>query len=531
MPPPTRGPAVTQLAKDDEPPAPATSTTARRRRGRPRTTDPTLPQGIYRVLGKDGRQVMVKTTDGQLLPKWRIRVYDRRTQEQSEWTVVATLDDADHFAATHRQLRNHTVTPLTAPRLKAAEYLTVHLAAYAFRADGITLRPYATWAKHRSMLETYLLPALGEHVIMREVTTQMLQDAIAGLRKVPTKEQRAAGKPGDPVSGWTSATVAGSAKTFFREALRAGVVLTNPAEALPMAWGQRSDRRALIIPSVTQAELLAGAMNEVWPEVSAGAIVRLFTYAGPRMEELVALHADRVYPKQRRARLSRTATVSGGRREWRSAAEEHEDLAAGASEGMKTSNAARNIILIDQVMPAVRELEMRRRRMLAGEAEREAKRAARRAALAGTGREPKRTYLPSMEERWQLLVTNELGGPLSYSTWRRKLKEARALLEKRGTPVTYTAHELRHVCASLLIASGAQAEEVAAQMGHATEAFTKRVYGHLWPTDMSALADRVSATVARLSAAEVDAIRKPVDERDDDPWGFDQLGSADGTDS
>jgi integrase len=34
------------------------------------------------------------------------------------------------------------------------------------------------------------------------------------------------------------------------------------------------------------------------------------------------------------------------------------------------------------------------------------------------------------------------------------------------------------VCASLLIASGASVDEVQHQMGHATEAFTKRVYGN-----------------------------------------------------
>ncbi|MGO9080946.1 MAG: tyrosine-type recombinase/integrase [Streptosporangiaceae bacterium] len=41
--------------------------------------------------------------------------------------------------------------------------------------------------------------------------------------------------------------------------------------------------------------------------------------------------------------------------------------------------------------------------------------------------------------------------------------------------VAYTAHELRHVCASLLIASGASDMQVAHQMGHSRVETTKNI--------------------------------------------------------
>lgn len=460
------------------------------------------PAGIHPVLDSKGKQVQVVDVHGQRLPKWRIRVYDRRTRTQPEWTVTGTLADAERFLAKQKGDRDLSAQPLSLPRLRLVDYLPIHLERYSRKSDG-SPRPMSTWKKHAAMLNTYLVPALGEHVAMRDITTKMLVDAVRDLRKIPTKEQAAARQPGDPVSSWTRSTVAGSARTFFRDAVRDGVIKDNPAELLPVGWGQRSDRRGQVEPSLKDVELLAGAMDEVWPEVLGGDIVRLFAYAGPRMEELVALKADRVFPERRTARISRTATESGGRREWRSASEEAEDLESGIGVGMKTANAARDIVLTGEAMQAVARLEARRRAKLAEEGEREATRAARRAAAERSGRGRSRSYVPPEQERWTLLVTNQLGGPLSYSTWRRKLKLAKALLEERGTPVTYTAHELRHVCASLLITSGgATPDQVRNQMGHATEAFTKRVYGHLWPSDLTDLALRVDARISHLRDAE-----------------------------
>jgi Phage integrase family len=69
--------------------------------------------------------------------------------------------------------------------------------------------------------------------------------------------------------------------------------------------------------------------------------------------------------------------------------------------------------------------------------------------------------------------------------------------------VRYTAHELRHVCASLLIASGASDMQVAHQMGHSKVETTKNIYGHLFAWDRSAVLDAMNQIVSRLHAYEL----------------------------
>ena len=76
--------------------------------------------------------------------------------------------------------------------------------------------------------------------------------------------------------------------------------------------------------------------------------------------------------------------------------------------------------------------------------------------------------------------------------WRRYLKLAHG----------YTAHELRHVCASLLIASGASDVQVAHQMGHSKIETTRNIYGHLFAQDRTAILDAMNQAVSRLRAYE-----------------------------
>ncbi len=71
-------------------------------------------------------------------------------------------------------------------------------------------------------------------------------------------------------------------------------------------------------------------------------------------------------------------------------------------------------------------------------------------ARGATGRERSEGRLFSR------LINGDRGGFLGYATWRKYLALAHGFTaaHKDGA-ITYTAHELRHVCASLMIASGA----------------------------------------------------------------------------
>jgi integrase len=72
-----------------------------------------------------------------------------------------------------------------------------------------------------------------------------------------------------------------------------------------------------------------------------------------------------------------------------------------------------------------------------------------------------------------------------------------------GLPEGLRLYDLRHTCASLLIAQGASVKAVQAQLGHATASITLDTYGHLFPSELEALADRLEqARAAALAHRE-----------------------------
>ena len=67
-----------------------------------------------------------------------------------------------------------------------------------------------------------------------------------------------------------------------------------------------------------------------------------------------------------------------------------------------------------------------------------------------------------------------------HLNYRSEAKEVRKLLKAAGLK-TRTPHEMRHTCASLLIADGASIVQVAGQLRHSDPSITLRVYAHLFP--------------------------------------------------
>jgi integrase len=67
---------------------------------------------------------------------------------------------------------------------------------------------------------------------------------------------------------------------------------------------------------------------------------------------------------------------------------------------------------------------------------------------------------------------------------------------RAGLPHRLRFHDLRHTCASLLIAQGASVKAVQAQLGHASATVTLDRYGHLFPDELQQLADRLQDAYA-----------------------------------
>ena len=106
-------------------------------------------------------------------------------------------------------------------------------------------------------------------------------------------------------------------------------------------------------------------------------------------------------------------------------------------------------------------------------------------------------------DREALVFTAPMGGPLRRADFVRNYfkpavlaaNEAMTKLPKDQRPALLPEglqfYDLRHTCASLLIAQGASVRAVQAQLGHATASITLDTYGHLFPSEMEALANRL----------------------------------------
>ena len=80
---------------------------------------------------------------------------------------------------------------------------------------------------------------------------------------------------------------------------------------------------------------------------------------------------------------------------------------------------------------------------------------------------------------WQesgLVFTAPTGGPLSDRVVRNRFYR---ILEESGLR-RQRFHDLRHSCASLMIAQGVQSREVMEQLGHSTIVMTLNRYAHIF---------------------------------------------------
>lgn len=447
------------------------------------------PAPYMQTVVIDGEKVRRQRTNelGEL--GWRLRPYDARTGTQPEQRYYGTYEDAV------RELNKLTVehtTAVTAPVAHArsrtlGDWAPSWLKSYAWKippsSNGSyrgSRRKYSTWAKASYITTGYLLPALGENRRLATITHDLLVDTIGGLT---TEKDR-------PLADSSKATVAAVARAMFRDAVTAGVMTTNPAANMPTTWGEGTTSRTALIPSILEVEKLAAAMDETWPlprwasdlygasGEGRGDIVRGLAYTGCRYAEFAALPATMVHPKTRVLSVLSTATESGGRRQYH------------AEEG-KTLAATRHLAIVNQAMDPLRRMNAVRKRGLALEPEREARRQARGVTRAPSLR---------LEERWTLLMSGEQGGFQSYGHWRKRLKVAQA-----ACGVDYDAHDLRHVCASILYAAGESESVIAEQMGHADPAVTRRVYRHMFLVDRREVARRVELKIAAITEAEMQA--------------------------
>jgi integrase len=335
---------------------------------------------------------------------------------------------------------------LQAERVRFVDVAARYLVAYKVKRDGMS-RPKSSLAKERTFLNVYLIPSLGNAWI-GDLDLPELNDAIRGMTL----------KDGSPASGSTKSTAASVLRRLFAWAREERIIPVNPALELRTGWGG-SVRRRVLIPSIPQVIRLAEALDHF--KQALGDVAIVFAFTGLRWEEAVAVPAENVDPGGQCMTIDQTASESGGRRDLR--------------EDMKTRAAIRVVMIPDIAMPSVWRLLER----------------------GAAGREQ------SGGRQYSRLINGDRGGYLGYATWRKYLALAHGFTAAhRDGPITYTAHELRHVCASLMIASGATDMQVANQMGHSKIETTKNIYGHLFAQDRAFILKAINQAVSRLYVHE-----------------------------
>ncbi len=372
---------------------------------------------------------------------WRVIVYNPNLGKQVERSARGILE-ARRIRA---DLRANVLKPVWKAVVADANSMTVrqwaqHFLEYYATGDDGEPRPATSMENALQRLELYVLPHIADRTIT-SVTLTELEDMIAGLTRLD----------GRPLAKSSRESVAATVKTVWAMAKRRGVILgENVAEDLHTNWGgSAASERRLIKPSLMAVDRLADAMGDL------GDVVYLFAFTGMRWEEASGAWLSDVSWEDRLLGCSRTAPVVRGKRV---------PPAPGAR--MKSRRARRDILIVDEAVGPLQ-------RLIA------------RAQCKPPDSEP-------------VLVTGERGrGPLHYRTWRNKLKQAQA-----ATGVPYTAHELRHVYASILIDAGLSDERVARYMGHSSGLYTRRLYGHWFPQDSRADAEHLSASIAALRQRE-----------------------------
>ena len=111
-------------------------------------------------------------------------------------------------------------------------------------------------------------------------------------------------------------------------------------------------------------------------------------------------------------------------------------------------------------------------------------------------------HLENVENDSQALVfTAPRGGPLRYSNTRKAVwNPAR---ERAGADlIEVTPHDLRHTCASLMRAAGADVKAIQQQLGHRNATVTLNTYTHLFEGDLAEVMDRLDVHAATGSRPE-----------------------------
>lgn len=389
---------------------------------------------------------------------WRTQAGDRETW-RARWRDPAGKERSKTFARKIDAERH--ILSMEDAKLRGA-YVDpgagrVPLGPWAERwyASTAHLKP-TTRRDYRKLLDHQILPRFRD-MSLASIDTLMVREWVAELVAAGLGAKRA-GKALQVLSQILAAAVEG------------GRLARNVTAGVKKPRGQRREMHFL---DLGQVERLAEAIRGPY-----GVMILFAAYTGLRPCELTALRVGRVDVLGGTARVCEAAPEVDGRLHWG---------------GVKTHEAR----------------TVRLPRFLADELG---------AHLATRAHDAE-----------GLVFVAPRGGPLRFSKWtdnyykkaipaanERILAAAQPGERPALLPQTLRVYDLRHTCASLLIAEGASIKAVQAQLGHKTATMTLDLYGHLFPDETDRLAERMdrarTATVTKLVRTQGGPVVVPLHE-------------------
>jgi integrase len=228
-------------------------------------------------------------------------------------------------------------------------------------------------------------------------------------------------------------------------AIQAGALVRNPAAGIRMPPARSREMHFL---SAAEVERLAEAITPPY-----GTLVRFAAYTGLRAGEIAALRVKRLDLLRGTVRVVESASEVGGR------------LISGPTKTHAERTVRLPHFLRDELA----------------------------AYLADRPHEPD-----------AFLFTAPKGGPLRHNNFYQRF--FRSALRAAGLSEQVRFHDLRHTCATLLIAQGAHPKAIQVHLGHSSIQVTMDRYGHLFPDALEHLADRLDAarTQARTDPERIE---------------------------
>ncbi len=230
---------------------------------------------------------------------------------------------------------------------------------------------------------------------------------------------------------------------ILEQAIDDGLIGRNPARRTELPRLEEPEHRFLTAEQVAR-------LSEAMPNHQYATMVHVLAYGGLRWGEMAALRRGRVDVLRRRLRIAESVAEISGRLEF----------------GATKTHQTRTVHLPPLV-----------------------------AEMVGH-------HLEAVDDNPDVLVfTAPKGGPLRYGNTRKTVWDpARSAAGDDLADVT--PHDLRHTCASLMRAAGADVKAIQQQLGHRNATVTLNTYTHLFEGDLTAVMDRLDTHVASKTRPE-----------------------------